>query len=568
MLATEPAAFFSQPLVSAALAIALVTVGVLLLLPLRRARRRRLRKPEGGQEGRLGIVTSFELGKRRRVLLIRRDDTGHFVLTGGPSDTFLGTISTDEAHAQFEESSEVWTQDGVPDAASSGLARPFIEAAKRLTTAAEGLVPLALLSGAAGAGAGLICGLFRMALEEADRFRNALPAWLPEPLLGFSLLTAGASTAAALSAFLVRRYGVHAAGSGIPQVEAVISGDLPTAPYILLPVKFVGGLLAIGAGFALGREGPCVQMGATFAHLIGKAARRNAGDCRVLLAAGAGAGLAAAFNAPLAGSAFVLEELLRKFDARSVVAALGASGSAIVAAQFITGSAPIFAVAALPEPTFADNLLCSLLGITAGLAGAIYNRALFGALAIADRLAGWTVEARAAAIGAAVGALAWFAPGLVGGGDALAQQALDGTAALALLPFIFVLRLILSAASYAAGTPGGLFAPLLALGAQMGFLFGSAFDLAQAAPAPHAASFALVGMAALFAAVVRAPLTGMILVTEMTANSILLLPMLAACFSAMAVAAILGESPVYDALKIRTLEMWRKSQRRVRAKPG
>lgn len=556
MLATEPAAFFSQPLVSAALAIALVTVGALMLLSFRRARRRRLRKPEGGQDGRLGIVTSFELGRRRRVLLIRRDDTGHFVLTGGPSDTFLGTIS---AQAKLEAVSEVWAQDGVPDAASSGLARPFIEAAKRLSTAAEGLVALAMLSGVAGAGAGLICGLFRMALEEADRFRNALPAWLhEEPLLGFSLLTAGASTAAALSAFLVRRYGVHAAGSGIPQVEAVLSGDLPPAPYILLPVKFVGGLFAIGAGFALGREGPCVQIGATFAHLIGKAARRSAGDCRVLLAAGAGAGLAAAFNAPLAGSAFVLEELHRKFDARSAVAALGASGSAIVAAQFITGSAPIFAVAALPEPTFVDNLLCFLLGITAGLAGALYNRALFGALAIADRFAGWTLEARAAAIGAAVGALAWFAPGLAGGGDALAQQTLDGTAALALLPFIFALRLILSAASYAAGTPGGLFAPLLALGAQMGFLFGSAFDPAQAALAPHAASFALVGMAALFAAVVRVPLTGMILVTEMTANSILLLPMLAACFSALAVAAILGEQPVYDALKIRTLEMWRK----------
>jgi CIC family chloride channel protein len=468
----------------------------------------------------------------------------------------------DRSSAELAEGGEGWPQGKGPDEPFFAPARPFIEAAKRLTTAAEGLVPLALLSGAAGAGAGLICGLFRMALEDADRFRNALPAWWhEEPWLGFSLLTAGASTAAAMSAFLVRRYGVHAAGSGIPQVEAVISGDLAPAPYILLPVKFVGGLLAIGAGFALGREGPCVQMGATFAHLIGKAARRNAGDCRVLLAAGAGAGLAAVFNAPFAGSAFVLEELLRKFDARSAVAALGASASAIVAAQFITGSAPIFAVAALPEPTFADNLFCFLLGITAGLAGALYNRALFGALAIADRLAGWPVEARAAAIGAAVGALAWFAPGLVGGGDALAQQTLDGTAALALLPFIFALRLVLSAASYAAGTPGGLFAPLLALGAQLGFFFGSIFDAGEASPALHAASYGLVGMAALFAAIVRAPLTGMILVTEMTANSILLLPMLAACFSAMAVAAILGEPPVYDALKQRTLEVWRKSQR-------
>jgi chloride channel protein, CIC family len=145
------------------------------------------------------------------------------------------------------------------------------------------------------------------------------------------------------------------------------------------------------------------------------------------------------------------------------------------------------------------------LGIVAGLGGVVYNRALFGALAITDRLARWPVEARAAMVGAAVGALAWFAPGLVGGGDALTQQTLDGTETLALLPFIFVLRLILSTASYAAGTPGGPFAPILALGAEMGFVFGGHLDTVQASPSSHAVAFAIVGMAALFTAIVRAP---------------------------------------------------------------
>ena len=109
-------------------------------------------------------------------------------------------------------------------------------------------------------------------------------------------------------------------GSGIPHVEAAISGELPPAPFILLPVKFAGGLLAIGAGLALGREGPCMQMGATLAHLVGKTFGRNSADCWSLLAAGAGAGLAAAFNAPLAGSAFVLEELIRQFETRNAIA--------------------------------------------------------------------------------------------------------------------------------------------------------------------------------------------------------------------------------------------------------
>ena len=222
-------------------------------------------------------------------------------------------------------------------------------------------------------------------------------------------------------------------------------------------------------------------------------------------------------------------------------------------ARLLTGPAPDFIVTKVATPELGDNLLCIGLGIIAGLLGIVYNHVLLGALAIADRLAHWPVEVRAALVGAAVGALAWFAPGLVGGGDTLTQRALDGTEVLALLPFIYLLRLFLGAASYAAGTPGGLFAPLLVLGAQMGFIFGGLVHPDMADPTSHAVAFAVVGMAAIFTAVVRAPLTGMILVTEMTESSQLLLPMLAACFSAMAVATMLRELPIYDALKARTV---------------
>ena len=399
----------------------------------------------------------------------------------------------------------------------------------------SGLLPLAILSVIGGAAAGLIGGLFRVALDWASALRSAMPfLWRGDPVRGFFLMAGAAAAATAFSAFLVRRLSPDAAGSGIPHVESVIAAEMPPAPFALVPVKFFGGILAIGAGLALGREGPSVQMGATIAYFIGH--NRDWPDRQALLAAGAGAGLAAAFNAPFAGAAFVLEELLRRFEIRNAIAALGASVGAIVVSRLLTGAAPDFTIPPLPYPSAGDNLLCLGLGLFAGVLGVIYNRLLLDALDIADSMKRMPVELRAGLVGAAVGALTWFAPWLTGGGDGMTQNVLSGATPFTLLPLLFALRLFLSCASYAAGTPGGLFAPLLLLGAQMGFFFGALFYPHVDGPNIHAILFAVVGMAALFTAVVRAPLTGMILVTEMTGNSIELLPMLAACFTAMALA--------------------------------
>src|SRR4029077_19440818 len=192
------------------------------------------------------------------------------------------------------------------------------------------LLPLALLSLLAGAASGLVGAVFRLSLNQADGLRDALITWAHGgKLAGLLLVTVVCAAATAIAAWLVRRYSPQASGSGIPHVEAVLSGEVPQAPYRLIPVKFVGGVLAIGSGLALGREGPSVQMGASVANLLGAIFRRNGDDCRVLLAAGAGAGLATAFNAPIGGAVFVLEELARRFDTRITIATLGASAGAI-----------------------------------------------------------------------------------------------------------------------------------------------------------------------------------------------------------------------------------------------
>jgi CIC family chloride channel protein len=410
------------------------------------------------------------------------------------------------------------------------------------------LLGLAILSLLAGAATGLVGAVFRLCLVEADRFRGALIAWAHgEALAGFMVVVAACAAATAAAAGLVRRYSPHASGSGIPHVEAVLKEELPPAPFGLIPVKFVGGVLAIGAGLALGREGPSVQIGASLAHFLGSVFRRRWVDCRVLMAAGAGAGLATAFNAPIAGAVFVLEELVRRFETRIAIAALGASATAILVARLLLGDAPEFRVAALANPGAHATALFFFFGIIAGLAAVAYNVTLLRTIAAVERRYRWPVELLAALIGGCVGALAWFAPGLVGGGEPLTQRTLSGAITLDVLPLVFLLRLGLGAGSYAAKTPGGLFAPMLVLGAQLGVLFGVLCRLAFPVLDVPPVAFGVVGMAAFFTGVVRAPVTGIVLIIEMSVTS-MLLPMLGACFTAMLVPTLLRNAPIYDSL--------------------
>jgi len=408
---------------------------------------------------------------------------------------------------------------------------------------------LALLALLAGMAAGVICAAFRFAIERGDVLRAMVVARAHEhPVLGPLMMIAGAAILSALAASLVRRFAPMASGSGIPHAEAVLEGELPPAPSRLVPIKFLGGLLAMSGGLALGREGPSVQMGASVANLIGRVFRREWTDRRALIAGGAGSGLATAFNAPGAGAVFVLEELVGRFDPRIGLVALGASVGAITVSRGMLGNDTVFAVAEMSAGGISAQALFLALGLFVGLLAILYNRSLLATLSLAERIGG-PVELRAAMIGGVVGLLAWGAPHLVGGGDNIAQSALSGEMLLTILPALFLFRLFLGAVSYAAATPGGLFSPMLALGAMAGLGFGhlAVAVFPEAGVQPEA--FALVGMGAFFAGVVRAPLTGIVLVTEMTGTSSLLLPLLGGCFGAMLVTETLKDKPIYVALR-------------------
>lgn len=417
-----------------------------------------------------------------------------------------------------------------------------------------GFFALAILSLVSGATTGLLCAAFRLALDWANRCRDAFIAVEhADHLLGLAVFVSLCAAAAALAAWLVRRFSIHASGSGIPHVEAVIRGLAPAPGMLLVPVKFTGGLLAIGAGLALGREGPSVQMGASLSRWIGEKAGRSSADCRELLAAGAGAGLATAFNAPIAGAVFVLEELVQRFEHRIAILALGASASAIAIAHIFLGDAQEFHLQTPVSAPVECLPLFLLMGIVFGVFSIFYNWTIVKTLALFASLKHLSVETRAALIGASVALVAWWAPDWVGGGENIAQQALTHDSLFSQVLLLFLLRHLLGAICYAAGTPGGVFAPMLALGALLGLMFGQLCLYLAPGIFPHPHAFALVGMTALFSGVTRAPLTGIVLVTEMSANTAMLLPMLCACFAAMLPPTLSGATPLYESLRELTL---------------
>jgi CIC family chloride channel protein len=418
---------------------------------------------------------------------------------------------------------------------------------------AHSLLPQALLLIAAGlvlgALAGLLATAFHFALSAAERLRElVLAVELPGGWIFPSLLVAACAYAAS---YLVRRFAPEAAGSGVQHVEAVVRGEAPPVPLVVLPVKFVGGILAIGSGFALGREGPTVQMGATVGQLLARAFRFNELDSRALLAAGAGAGLAAAFNAPLAGVLFVFEELIVGFSLRVAIASLAACSAALAIMRSIVGDRPVFVMAPVDVGLFQDYLAFLVFGALIGMLGIAYNRAVILGLDGFERVRRIPRDARAAIVGALVGALAWFAPEVIGSGDRQIQQLLGASFPIFQLLLLFVLRFVLGPLSYAPGLPGGLFAPLLVVGAVAGVLLGSAMQWVLPHVAIPGSVFAAVGMGTLFVAVVRAPLTGIALAVEMTGATGIFIPLMTACATAVAVPAAMGSRPIYDMLRER-----------------
>ncbi|WP_207842938.1 ClC family H(+)/Cl(-) exchange transporter [Williamsia soli] len=429
------------------------------------------------------------------------------------------------------------------------------EASARAGESMRGIMTLCGLAIAAGVAIGFIGGAFRWCLREADEWRVEMLRWahdLPGP--GWLIPIAITATGAALAALIVRQIPL-AAGSGIQHVEAVSRGEAGPPPLRVLPAKFIGGLLSIGSGMILGREGPTVHMGATIGAEAGRRARLDDDDMRLMQTSVAGAGLAVAFNAPVGGALFVFEEVTKSVRLRTVIPTLLAVAVGVGCSRIIMGDRPDFLVGPVDSPSIVLLPVFVVFGLLTGVLGIFYNRVIMGLLELVGRVRRVPAFVKAAAIGAVIGALLAVDPLTAGGGDTLAQKLIGGgSVALPVIAGYLAVRLIAGPLSYASATPGGLFAPLLAVGALWGVLFvGIADVFVPGVDSTLTIGMALVGMAAFFGAVVRAPITGVVIVIEMTATTSVTVPMIAATAAAVLVAQLAGAPPIYDSLRERML---------------
>lgn len=404
-----------------------------------------------------------------------------------------------------------------------------------------------------GAATGAAVSAFRWLLDLSEVLRERVYAWgenSPQVfLLWFALLL--------LLAVLLSRITEKepmAGGSGIPQVKGILLGKMKMDWLRVLCLKFMGAVLGIGAGLSLGRQGPSVQFGACIGQGVSRLWRRaGIREERNLLTAGAGAGLAAAFNAPLAGVVFCMEELAPGFSAIQVLSGIVAAAVSTAVSQFVFGLRPVFLLDPLPLiPPGGEYPVFLLLGVFCGILGLIFNRGLLFSLELYDRLSLKGMRKLLPPFLLA-GILGFLLPEILGGGNELVDRLMTAEYDLSFLLLLLVAKYAFTLLCFGSGAPGGIFLPMMALGATAGAIFAKAavfLGWMEPALAPCCIVF---GMAGYFAGAVKSPVSSSILIMELTASFDHMLLLLCISFSASLVLDMLGVRPIYDGILHRNL---------------
>lgn len=408
----------------------------------------------------------------------------------------------------------------------------------------------------AGLLTGAVGGYFQVFLHKADHLRIQLSGWAHTVsfIEGFGLILLICVACAVVGRFLVR-FAPTAGGSGIQYVEAAWRQEVEPARLKILFVKFIGGLLTLGSGMALGREGPTVQMGASLGATLGRVSKVSPEELRFLTIASAGTGLGVAFSSPLGGAMFAFEEVTKDIRMNLVIPTLICVFAGCTVSMTILGMQPDYNVInrAFNLPGVRESIGFILFGIFIGLMGPLYNKMVLVLLDCNAYFKRIPPEVKAAIIGVVVALLVYFAPGLSGGGDPLGTEMLNYAFPITTVLLIGLVRWFFAPLCYSTGVPGGLFSPLLLMGGILGQIFAWVLNLFGFDVSPMA--FCAVGMASFFASTICAPITGVLLILEMTACWDLTLPMIVASAFSFFTAQSVKSLPIYTALRLRIKEV-------------
>lgn len=337
-------------------------------------------------------------------------------------------------------------------------------------------------------------------------------------------------------------------GSGIPQTKEAYHLNGGIVPPIVPAGKFLLGTIAIGGGHSLGREGPSVQIGAGLASIVGQWLKLPPERIRDMVPVGAAGALSAAFNTPVAAVIFALEEIIGDMNATLLGSTVVASVASVVVARSVLGNEPLFHVPAYHLEHPAELLAYAALGIIGGLVAIIFSKTLLGLRAAFRRLPDRTVPWQPAIGGLGMGLILIGAPQLLGVGYDSVDRALNGGLLLQTALLLGVLKIAATVISYSSGNPGGVFAPTLYIGAMTGAVVGILIGrVAPFAPAEPGA-YALVGMGALFAGIIRAPLTSVFMIFELTQDYQIIVPLMVANLLSFYLSRRFQPSPLYHAL--------------------
>jgi CIC family chloride channel protein len=350
--------------------------------------------------------------------------------------------------------------------------------------------------------------------------------------------------------YLLSRYFPNARGSGVPQTKAALFARDGRITLRTVLGKFFCTSATLASGIPLGREGPSVQVGAGIGSVLGRALGLSTEQVKKLIPVGAAAAIAAAFNTPLAAVLFSLEEIMGDLHAPVMGAVVLASATAWMVLRVFLGDHPLFKV---PQYQLVHPLefgVYALLGVAGGGVSALFTKLLLWMRARFLRLPAKTIWFQPLAGGLLVGVTGWFVPQVLGVGYGYVGDALNGSMAFKMMLLLVVLKLLTVTTSYASGNAGGIFGPALFVGAMLGGSVGTVAHHWLPEYTANPGAYALVGMGALFAGIIRAPMTSVLMIFELTQDYAVIVPLMIANLVSLFVATRLQKEPIYEALAV------------------